>query len=134
MHRSRHMGGIAHEIPCNYLSLKSRRRSIFLLTATLVMGLWQAPSALRAQRGLQRKGALVKHELWEIDSTFSAEVVTLASIQPSSSPIRGALSAWVAPAVVQPPLIELSPDIEPLRTDFNRSASSTRLLLILSPS
>jgi hypothetical protein len=63
MHRSRHRGGIAHEIPCKYLSLKSRSRSIFLLTTTLVMGLWQAPSALRAQRGLQRKGALVKHEL-----------------------------------------------------------------------
>jgi hypothetical protein len=46
----------------------------------------------------------------------------------------GKLTASAPPTCAQPLLTELSPELEPLRSDFNPNASSIRLLLILSPS
>ena len=60
-------------------------------------------------------------------------VITAAGYLSSTFP-RRALTTPAAPSIVQPPLTELSAEAEPLRSDFNRNASSIRLLLILSPS
>lgn len=70
-----------------------------------------------------------------VDPTRFTQVITEAGFRvASSNPTRGALTTPAPPNDAQRPLTELSADLEPLHVDFNRDASSTRLLLILSPS
>jgi hypothetical protein len=128
------MGKVGHKATCRRLSSKRRRGNTQSLAATLVIGLSLVFSVSLARASLLRNRARIEYQPREINPALLAEFVSAASAQVSSDPAHGASSGRVAATVGQPPLTELGTDLEPLRSDFNRNVSSTRLLLILSQS
>ena len=103
--------------------------NVLLLAATLAIGLSQVFGVSYVRASFQRNRAQIEYPRRETAAAPCPKFVTTAAFQkfpgaPSASQSR----------VEQTPLTELTTDVEPLRTDFNRNASSTRLLLILSPS
>jgi len=115
-------------------------RSSCWLTAILAIGPAASPyrsgcvNIAVAKEGKPRRHAQVEYELRKGDPAWFSKVIIAAGAGVSAAPARSALTAPAPPICVQPLLTDLSAELEPLRSDFNRNASSTRLLLILSPS
>jgi copper chaperone CopZ len=94
----------------------------------------QARGVSNARVNLQSTDAQVEYEPGKVDLAWLNEAIIAAPLVGSATPFRSVVTASGPPVCVQPLLTELSTEVEPLRSDFNRNASSTRLLLILSPS
>jgi copper chaperone CopZ len=94
----------------------------------------QGPGVLNARVNFQGTHAQVEYEPEKVDLAWFNEAIIAAPLVGSATPFRSVVTASGPPVCVQPLLTELSAEIEPLRSDFNCNASSTRLLLILSPS
>jgi hypothetical protein len=123
---------------CKPPSPGARSRNNLWLTTTLVIGLVASPSrpgsaACDIAIEPKRPAATLGNSRARVIPARFSRVITAAGCL-SSTPSRRALTAPAPPSIVQPPLTDLSAEVEPLRSDFNRNASSVRLLLILSPS
>jgi hypothetical protein len=122
---------------CKPPSRGSRSRSILWLLTTLLIGLVASlccPACVACDVSKDKLPATTSDSprLRVVPARLS-ELITATGCA-SSNALRHARATPAPPSIVQPPLTELSAEVEPLREDFNRSASSIRLLLILSPS
>jgi hypothetical protein len=123
---------------CKPPSPGARSRKNLWLTTTLVIGLVASPCragsvACDIAKEPKRPAATLGDSRARVVPARLSRVTTAAGCL-SSTPPRRALTTPAPPSGVQPPLTDLSAEVEPLRSDFNRNASSVRLLLILSPS